>query len=601
MGKLINGGQHIDTFLAMLGGMTKSNPSEQSASSGMKGRVADDALPEAVHNIVWELRERNEMSLIVHGAYCDVFAGDSGPYENDLSAADFALVGYFLGHGLSPLETELAMRASGRYRSKWDDPRGKETWLAYSIRRANDSRQSDDLGKDEQEAFGDIENARLFAQNFRGDLMYNVTKQKWLRWCHKKMQWHECELGEEMAAAKQIAQKLIDKAKDALDSGQEATGKALMKHAVRSHDKARLDAMISLAASEPGMSVRQTDLDKHKHLLGVRNGVANLRTGELMLNTPELLITRYCTVNYVPDAEGKVWPDFLAQIMLDDGKTIETLQRILGCALTGQTKEEILVIWHGLGANGKSVLANVIRYILGDYAVTAPSSLLTLRRQGDTGPRNDVAALAGALLVLINELGSDEILDEQIVKHLAGREPISARFLHREYFTFEPTFTPILRTNHKPIIRGSDDGIWRRIILIPFRASFTGERCNPYIEDQLREEAEAILAWMVQGAIKWFKDGMYLSPTVKGDIAEYRSDSDILGQFLDEKCSLTDPEAEVEQKTLYERWNCWCGENGHYRTTKSTLTRRLKERGIGDRKSGAKRYYTGISLHGWLQ
>ena len=596
MGNLIDRADIIGAFLNMIGGKESSHHSEEGQSSGLTGRVADDALPEVVLGIVRELREPNDITRVVHGAYCDLFAGDSSCYGNDLSAADFALVGHFLGRGLCTQEAELAMRASGRYRPKWDELRGQLTWLEYTIRRACTAKQLEEVHRTEQPAYGDIQNAYRFAQTYRGRLAFNVTRQQWLRWSDDRDQWHACELGEEVVAAKQIAQALVDEAKQALDSGQEAAGKALMKHAVRSHDKARLDAMISLAASEPGMSIRQVDLDKQKHLLGVKNGVVNLRTGELIPNTPELLITRYCTVNYVQDADEKVWPDFLAQIMCDDVKTIETLQRIFGCALIGQTTEEMLVIWYGLGANGKSVLANLIRYILGDYAVTAPSSILTLRRQGDTGPRNDLAALAGARLALINELGADETLDEQIVKHLAGREPISARFLHREYFTFEPTFTPILRTNHKPIIRGSDDGIWRRIILIPFRASFTGGRCNPHIEDQLRDEAEAILAWMVQGAIKWFKEGMYLSPTVKREIAEYRSDSDVIGQFLEEKCSLTDPAAEVEQRTVYERWKEWCEENGHYRATKTTLTRRLKERGISDRKSGAKRYYTGISL-----
>jgi putative DNA primase/helicase len=596
MGNLIDGANFVDAFLAMLGNKETSYPREHPLGSGLKGRIADDALPETVLNIVRELREPNDITRVVHGNYCDLFVGDSSSYGNGLSEADFALISHLLNRGLSIKEAELAMRASGRYRSKWDEPRGQLTWLEYSIRRANVNKGPVGNGTVEKDSYGDIHNARLLAQTFRGRLVYNVTKRKWMRWCDKKEQWHECDLGEEIDAAKQIAQKLIDKAKEALDSGQEAGGKALMKHAVRSHDKARLDAMISLAASEPDMSIRQTDLDKQKHLLGVKNGVANLRTGELIPNTPDLLITRYCSVNYVPDARGKKWPDFLAQIMLDEAKTIETLQRILGCTLTAATIEEILVIWYGFGANGKSVLANLIRYILGDYAVTAPPSLMSARRQGDNSPRNDVAALAGARAAFINELSSDETLDEQTVKQLAGREPISARFLNKEFFEFEPTFTPILRTNHKPIIRGSDDGIWRRIVLIPFRAQFTGDRCNPNVEEELREEAEAILAWMVQGAIKWFKDGLYLSPTVKREVAEYRSDSDVLGQFLEEKCSLSDPVAEVEQQSMYSAWKFWCESNGHYRTTKSTLTRRLKERGVSDRKSGAKRFYTGISL-----
>lgn len=591
MDTLIHGDVFVDEFLAMVDEPNAEQSSKPQKSTELKGRANDDMLPSNVLEAVKNLRKPHDNQAVTQGIWCDVFAGDSSYHGNDASAADFALVGHFKARGLSPIEIELAMRASGRYRQKWDERRGTITWLQYTIHKA-----AEQVADTDRDSFGDIYNSRAFARHYAGKLVLNVTKQKWLRWCDRDKRWLGCEQGEEVQAAKKIAQMLVDKAKQALASGQSDAGKALMKHAIRSHDKTRLEAMISLAASEPGMSVRQIDLDKQKHLLGVGNGVVDLLKKRLIANTPDLLITKYCRVDYVPEAKGNKWPDFLAQIMLQDAETIETLQRILGCALTGATTEEILVIWYGLGANGKSVLANIIRYILGDYAVTAPSSLMSVRRKGDNSPRDDVAGLAGARAVFINELGSDETLEDQTVKQIAGRELISARHLYREYFEFEPTFTPILRTNHKPVIRGSDDGIWRRIVLIPFRAQFTGDRCNPNIEEELREEAEAILAWMVEGAAKWFKNGMYLSPTVKREVAEYRTDSDVLGQFLEEKCCITDPNAEVEQHSLYSSWKFWCESNGHYRTTKNTLTRRLKERGVGERKSGAKRYYVGLTL-----
>lgn len=596
MGKLIEDTNFVDEFLAMMKtpSAEQSNKVTSNLSSGLRGRVTDDMLNVVTRGIVVNLRKPNDLLAATQGIWVDVFAGDSSYHGTDTSAADFALVGHFKARGLNANEIELAMRASGRYRPKWDERRGSITWLEYIINRAGVHTKGA-----EPDSFGDVHNARVFALSNTGRMIFNATRRQWLRWCDHDNRWQLCGLGEEIEAAKATAQMLVDKAKQALATGQEASGKALMKHAIRTHDKPRLEAMLSLATSESGMSVRQVDLDKQKHLLGVKNGVVNLQTGKLLVNTPDLLITKYCPVNFDPDAEGKRWPDFLAQIMLDDDLTIKTLQRNLGCALSGQTLEELLFIWYGWGANGKSVLANIFRYILGDYAVTAPASLLTARRQGDTGPRNDLAALAGARLVLINELGSDEALDEQTVKYIAGREPISARFLHKEYFEFEPTFTPILRTNHKPIIRGSDDGIWRRIVLIPFRQTFTGAQCNPHIEEQLRDESEAILAWMVQGAVDWFNEGVYLSPTVKREVAEYRNDSDVLGQFLEEKCFLSDPNAEVTQRKMYEAWQNWSETNGHYKTTKNTFTRRLKERGIGERKTGADRYYTGIELRPW--
>ncbi len=137
----------------------------------------------------------------------------------------------------------------------------------------------------------------------------------------------------------------------------------------------------------------------------------------------------------------------------------------------------MLFICYGGGANGKSVFANVLSAILADYGQMAPPSLLTVRRDGDAGPRSDVARLCGARMVQINELNQGDRLDEQVVKMLAGREMLSARFLHKEYFDFWPTAKPWLRTNHRPVITGEDDGIWRRIALIPFKRKFAeGER-----------------------------------------------------------------------------------------------------------------------------
>ena len=147
---------------------------------------------------------------------------------------------------------------------------------------------------------------------------------------------------------------------------------------------------------------------------------------------------------------------------------------------------------------------------------SAPPSLLTLRKQDDNGPRNDLAALAGSRYVSINELQAGEKLDEQVVKMLAGREPISARFLHREFFEFNPVFTPWLRTNHKPIITGSDDGIWRRLVLIPFTQKFDPSNQNPNLERELLEERDGILKWMIQGSIEYLKDHeLKLSPQIQ--------------------------------------------------------------------------------------
>lgn len=327
----------------------------------------------------------------------------------------------------------------------------------------------------------------------------------------------------------------------------------------------------------------------------MRNGVVDLCTGELLSNNPAMRITRYCNASHSTEGNCPQWLKFLDQIFESDTDTIVTIQRALGYTLTGSITEEVMFICFGFGSNGKSVFNNVIAGIIGDYGRTAPSSLLTARRVDDSSPRNDLAALAGARYVSINELQAGDRLDEQIVKQLAGREAISARFLHKEFFEYMPNFKSWLRTNHKPIITGDDDGIWRRLVLIPFRRKFSDSEKDPYLEQKLLNERDSILMWMIDGAIKWKKDGLKLSNTIKTEHSSYRTESDLLGVFLTEQCQF-DPSGKIEQTHLFDQWRNWCNANGVRYNAKASFTRRLAERGIKESRSNGKRFYSGLTI-----
>ena len=440
------------------------------------------------------------------------------------------------------------------------------------------------------ETYGDVRNARAFAKLNRDLMLYVATRDRWLQWIDGK--WHMCELGEEYEAAKSTCDAILDEARAVFATDQER-GKRYMSDAMAAYKLQRITAMLKLAQSEPGMATTDRELDSDQYLLGVANGVIDLRSGQLLPNRPDLLITRYCNAAHESDPKCNRWMTFLDQIFMGDSETVDTVQVLLGCTLLGLTGEEILVICFGFGSNGKSVFSNVVQKILGDYAVTAPSSLLTARAKGDSGPRNDIAAMAGSRLVSINELQAGDRLDEQVVKSLAGREPISARFLHREFFEFEPTFTPWLRTNHKPIITGEDDGIWRRLVLIPFAKKFSESEQDPHLEGKLLEERDAILMWMVEGARRYLADGLRLSPRMKAEVASYRTDSDLMGEFLADSTKQS-PGFKVDQANLFSRWKEWCVMNGYRPTSKKTFTQRLAERGYKEAKSGGKRSYIGL-------
>jgi putative DNA primase/helicase len=325
--------------------------------------------------------------------------------------------------------------------------------------------------------------------------------------------------------------------------------------------------------------------------------VVDLRDGQYLINQPSLKITRYCNASFDVDASCTRWKIFLDEIFAHDTATIACVQRLLGCTLLGLASEEKLVICYGSGSNGKSVFSNIVHKIMGGYSITAPPSMLTTRRQGDSGPRNDLAALTGARYVSINELQAGDRLDEQVVKMIAGREPISARFLHQEFFEFTPTFTPWLRTNHKPIIYGVEEGIWRRLVLLNFGVQIPDDKKDSSLEDKLFAERDGILMWMIEGARLFLREGLCISLSMRNDLLGYRGDSDLLGEFLSDTTWASNSVADrVEQKLFYTSYRMWSAVNGSRPMAKKSFTQRLVERGYKETKSGGDRFYAGLKL-----
>jgi P4 family phage/plasmid primase-like protien len=438
---------------------------------------------------------------------------------------------------------------------------------------------------------GDVRNARFFADKWNGVLAYVYERKKWMHWGYSR--WAMCFAGEEVERAKETCRAIYTAAGQELAKDPEKSQK-LVREAAQAHLSQRIKAMLDLAQSDPTLAVSSTRLDADNYLLGVENGVVDLRKASLRPNEPGLFITRYCNANFDPNAECPRWLQFLDEIFQGDQATITSVQRLLGYTLTGLNTEEFLVFCVGFGANGKSIFGNVVGYIVGDYGKTAPSTLLAARRGDDHSARSDLAMLDGARMVSVNELPAGMRLDEQVVKQVAGREPISARHLYGEFFTFQPRFTVWVRTNHKPIIKGDDDGIWRRVIVLPFRRKFEPHEQDPRLEGKLLAERDGILRWMVEGAQKYLKQGMYFSPMMQAERKQFRKDSDMLGEFLEERTSAK-PNGKVEQSRLYSSWVAWCDGNGTQPGSKKTFTQRLAERGFPAGKSNDKRYYVGLT------
>jgi P4 family phage/plasmid primase-like protien len=444
------------------------------------------------------------------------------------------------------------------------------------------------------ETYGDIRNGREFKKLHEGKLLFCHSRGKWLK--YDDIVWRWCDGGEELEAAKEVAAEVTRLAAEEFKRDPSSTStKLALSHARSSNNHSRLEAMLRTASTEQGMKVAQlSSLDSYPLLLGCQNGVVDLRTGGLLAPDPKMLITKQVTAKFNRDAKCPQWLRFMDECFQGDEQTIRYVQKALGYTLTGDVGEELLHFCFGHGRNGKSVFANVIASLMGDYAVTAPAELLM--RRDRSGATNDIAMLCGSRLVLANETRSDQRFDDLTIKTLVSTEFISARFLHNEFFSFKPTFKIWIRGNHKPIVTDDSKGAWRRIRLIPFKNQIDEGQVDYDLERKLLTEKEGILGWLIEGCLLWLSDRLEPSPAIRKNSDEYKDESDVLKEFIEANC-LLDKTAKVDQRGLWNRWQFWAKEMGFYPGTKSSFTRRLSDRGIDSRGYlGKERAYVGIKL-----
>ncbi len=439
--------------------------------------------------------------------------------------------------------------------------------------------------------YTDTGNAGFFADLYGKDIRYCHTSHKWFIWDGKR--WSEDKTAEIYRKAKDATRILLNKALKLQDDEKR---KALIRHALKSQYESRLRAMINLAQSEQGIAVTEVELDSDPWLLNVENGTLNLRTGKLRAHQRKDLITKLIPVPYYPEPSCPKWDAFLNRIMGGDQELIKFLQKAVGYALTGDTREQVFFIFYGTGANGKTTFLVTIQSLLGDYARQTPTDTL-LTKRGNTIP-NDVARLKGARFVNAAEAESGKQLAEGLVKQLTGGDKMSARFLYAEYFDFDPTFKIFLAVNHKPTIRGSDHAIWRRIRLVPFNVTIPPEEQDKTLVEKLKSELPGILRWAVEGCRRWKKEGLGIPDSVKAATGEYRKEMDIIGDFIAECCEEA-PDAKTPFKDLYERYWSRCLQIQEEPIDTKEFARCLTERDFTTGRNRALgRFRVGIRLSG---
>jgi len=353
--------------------------------------------------------------------------------------------------------------------------------------------------------------------------------------------------------------------------------------------------MIRLAQSELGIPVQPEELDADPWTLNLQSGTAELRTGKHRSHRRKDLYTKVAGTEHKPDAECPRWRQFLREVFNGNEALIRFVQKALGYTLTGSTREHVLFILHGTGANGKSVFLETASNVLGDYAQSARAEMLMNSGRRSGGPSEAEAALHGARMVTTNETSAGGRLDEATVKRLTGGDTVRARKLYQQEFEFEPTHKIWFATNHKPEIRGTDHAIWRRIRLIPFRRTFSRSEQDETLSEKLRDEAPGILAWMIEGCKRWQQEGLKPPEVVQQATRSYRSEMDVLGTFLEE-CTVRNVNASAQATKLYEAYREWCDRTGERRETQTKFGMAMRERGFEKKSKADGVHYIGIGL-----
>lgn len=359
--------------------------------------------------------------------------------------------------------------------------------------------------------------------------------------------------------------------------------------------------VVSLASDLPRLRVALDDVDGDMLLAGVDGGrqVVELATGRVRPATRADLVTRSLAVRRVGDSSAaRRWLRFLAEVFEADADMIDWVHRWLGYCLSGLNREHIFLFAHGLGANGKTVLLDTCAYLWGDYVRTAqPDTLMAQIRTG-SGPSPDLARLAGARLVLASETEEGRPLAEALVKQLTGGDRVTARDMYSKPFEFEPRFKMILMGNHRPTITGTDNGIWRRIRLVPFSRIFAAHEQDSGLAGALRAEAEHITAWLIEGCGEYLRRGLADVPaTISGATSAYRDEQDVVGDWVGERTSLG---SETQANILYDDFKRWSEASGHRPMSVQAFGRRLAERGFAKRRTAKGALYTGLGLKGVL-
>lgn len=399
----------------------------------------------------------------------------------------------------------------------------------------------------------DVGNAKFFRDFTNGNLIFNYRTQLWYEWTG--FRWQPCLNGQAQEWAKRGVAEMYKYAANITDQKKRT---AYISWALKSESAGRIGAMLDLGKSEKGIADSGNEWDTQPMIVACPKGMLDLKTGNFLAPDKKTKTMNCLALDPESKAVAPTWEKFLNEIYESDKDLIGFIKRFLGYSLTGSVKEQCLLCLYGQGANGKSTMIDTVMRIFGSYGYTMPFS--TIEHMTRSAISNDVAALYGKRYVVASETQEGVKLNEGRIKSLTGSEPITARFMYKDYFTFEPVAHFILAFNHKPIIVDDTEGAWRRLHLVKHNRIFKANERDKDLPEKLKRELPGILNWLIEGCIEWQQSGLIVPRSVLEATEEYRQEMNPIKQFIEDVCVMGNFHVRVTD--IWAAYNAWADDIG---------------------------------------
>ena len=564
------------------------------------------------------------------GIFSDLMAGNFENHYKSHSEADIALcnmLAFWLGRDESAIDS--AFRSSGLMRDKWDRKQSGSTYGALTIQKAiadctavygeksspaeNYSITISPGGEPHVETeegeevrlytMDDTGNAERMFVNYGSRLRYSYVEKTWYYWDERR--WCRDITG----TIDRVADDSLDVMQRELEIYKQIDlkkppqeGKSSMENLFNRHIKTSRSSKAKTAMKKElqhRVPIVLGQFDRDKYALNTPTGIIDLKQGKLLPHDIEKYITKL-TGTGLSDSDCPQWKAFLNTIFGGDAEMIRYIQKAVGYSLSGSTNEQCVFFLYGTGRNGKSTFLDTIRAMMGDYAANAQPETIMVSQKSSGGARSDIARLKGARFVTTVEPNEGMRLDEGLIKQLTGGDPVTARFQYSQEFEFVPEFKIWMATNHKPIIRGTDTGIWRRIHLVPFTAAIPESKVDRNLPYKLRKELPSILKWAVDGYALYKSEGLRMPAAVLNAVDDYRREMDVISAFLSACCTVG--KGAEQSSVLYAVYCKWASDNNEYKMSHTRFTTELlKKDGISREKRTNCNYFIGLSIQEWYK